>query len=60
MCNCKHLIKTENKMVTKTGITYIVFICENCKKYYVKRFNFFYEVQHNENEWTQTGEKIKA
>lgn len=48
MHDCKrYLSETVNKMVTKSGITYKVFICVDCKKYYIKRFDNIIEVEHN-------------
>jgi hypothetical protein len=52
-----NMVKTENIMVTTTNIKYRVFICEGCKRYYIKRFNKLIEVQYNQSgdKWTQTG-----
>ena len=63
MCNClNYLIETANKMTTNTGITYKVFICENCKKYYIKRFKNYLGVKfdHDKQCWEQTGDNILA
>jgi len=53
MCNCeRYLTLTENTLRTKIGY-FKVFICINCKKYYIKHFGRFKEVQYNhtENKW---------
>jgi hypothetical protein len=41
----RYLVRTVNKMITETGKHYIIYICENCKKYYIKRGRGRIEVQ---------------
>ena len=48
--DCKrNLVETEN-FCERFGK---IFICENCKRYYVKSGNFIFEVEYdrNENRW---------
>ena len=61
MCECeRNLEKTEMILTTDTGIHYKIIICKNCKKYYIKRFNWIFEIEYNANgKWFQTGKKIK-
>ena len=44
-----------NEFTTTTNIKYKVYICENCKKYYIKRLGKFLEVRfdHNNQRWEQ-------
>jgi len=46
-CDCKrNLEETDNIYTTDTDIKYKVFICVNCKRYYINRLNVvWYEVK---------------
>ena len=62
MCHCEnYLSKTDNVIVSDTAIKYHVYICQECKRYYIKRFCWLLEVKFDvkNQEWNQTGKRIK-
>lgn len=60
ICNCeRNLVKTDNKIKDFIGIEHPIYICENCKRYYVKGSLQYYEVQHDgEGNWSNVGYPI--
>lgn len=62
MCHCEdYLSVTDNIIVSDTGIKYHVYICKECKRYYIKRLCWLFEVKYdyNKKQWVQTGKRIK-
>jgi uncharacterized protein with PIN domain len=59
-CNCeRNLVKTENRIKGLMDIEHPVYICENCKRYYVKGNFQWYEVAHDCNgNWSNVGYPI--
>ena len=61
-CTCGHgfLLKTDNSFTTNE-IRYDVYICENCKEYYVKRFSHLCGVVYDYKQscWMQNGVFLK-
>jgi hypothetical protein len=59
-CSCSRnwIKRTDNWFTTDTNISYNVYICENCKRYYVKRLGHFIEVafDHDKLKWYQVAD----
>lgn len=57
-CELNWIKKTDNKMTTDTGITYSIYICEDCKRYYIQRLWRYIEVVYDNinNKWYQPEE----
>ncbi len=60
-CNCERsLVETAN--IFETGINniqYKILICENCKKYFIRRFHNLFEVALDDEKcWYITGKSI--
>lgn len=60
LCNCiTNIVETENKF--EIDATYQVYMCENCKRYYIKRFMYLIEIEYNriKSTWNTTGNRLR-
>jgi hypothetical protein len=56
MCSCEnHLVETVNKTEDNRNI----YICENCKKYYIKGHSHIWEIEFKHQEWRITGDCLE-
>ena len=58
ICNCNLCLEqTANRYVTNNNLLYTIFICADCKRYWIKRFFFLHEVKFDQD--TQTWSETK-